>query len=150
MMMIAEENVGPKMEHQLSPDVDVVRLATPAPHSSFTLGLVLPPQRRTCPCAKPSPRLSPRWQQQTIGNLSNRAATKRGIIRKKSLWSLFWVGQRSGHHRSLKAKIRRFVGQMPTIFNKSTHSSETNKATAPRKSAFDSPINALSEQFSQI
>ena len=64
-------------------------------------------------------------------------------ISKKSLQSLFWSGQRSGHKRSLKTKIRRFVGQMSTIFNKSTHSSKTNKATALRKSSFDSPINAL-------
>ena len=40
----------------------------------------------------------------------------------------------------LKAKIRRFVGQMSTIFNKSTNSSEANKAKAPWKNAFDSPI----------
>ena len=62
------------------------------------------------------------------------------IIRKKSLRSLFWSGQRSDNQRSLKPKIRRFVGQMPTIFNKSTHSSETNEATAPQKSAFDRPM----------
>ena len=68
----------------------------------------------------------------------------------KSLRSLFWSGQRSGHQMSLKAKLCRCSGRMSTISKKPTHKSGTNRATAPRKSAFDSPINVLSEYSPQI
>ena len=89
----------------------------------------------------PPSNLSPEPRSDTEKAAFERASK----IRRKSLRSLFWSGQRSGHQRSLKAKIHRFVGKLSTIFNKSTHSSETNKATAPQKSLVDSPINALSD-----